>query len=210
MTDTTLVAAIQALTAEMALLRQAVEAIRDQPRAAAPAVASAPAPAAPKVTAAAVRAAAGVAVVAPRVTNPVTAVPPVKERSLAEIESERVRSEVEALLVGAFMATSVEDYDAGFESFLELMHSGRTDAPRSIPSLKEFTWKSLHRKRDMYLEDPLDPTSYTVERWHPSEPRVKDDIVKLFLKVTGRSPVPINFRRDPEQDGAFRITDSSL
>ena len=202
-----IIEAIQGLTAEVALLRQAVEGLRDKVDGSAVTEAAKPAARAAGPTWAAEAAAAAAAAAAREAAT--SSVMP-EPKSLEEIETERVRKEVETLLVGLFMAGMDDDTDQGFEAFIDLMHSDRTDAPRSIPSLREFTWKTLRRNLARYLATPGDPTSYSVVRWDPEKPRAKDKNVKLFVACPQRSPVPVNFRRDPAHDDCWRITDSSL
>ncbi len=117
-------------------------------------------------------------------------------KPLAETESERVYQEIDGILTGLFMAAQDPDDEVGFEAFLQLVHSDRTDAPRSIPSLKEFTFKSLRKKLAQYIGKDGAPTAFAIAR--------------RVLECPGRSPVPISFRRDPEHGDAWRMLDSSL
>lgn len=184
-----LVAAIEALTREIAALRETVGGMQ---------------------VAASSAAIARIAPAAARAAQVAKAAPLAQAPDLEVVEAERVWSDVEAVLAGLFMAALDADSDAGFEAFLELMHSDRTDAPRSIPSLREFTWKSLRRGLPSYLGDGMGPTDYTIARRVPDDLKAADRSAKLFLKAPNRSPVPIAFRRDKEQHDAWRITDSSL
>ena len=118
--------------------------------------------------------------------------------------------DIYGVLAATFMAVSDVDDEAGFESFLLLVHSDRTEAPRSIPSLREFTWKSLKQKYQSYLSDAGDATSFEVVRREPESIDVKTKSAKIFLKSEARSPVPVIFKRDATKADAWRITDCSL
>ncbi len=192
-----LVQAIQALTAEVGELRATIAGLNLQAVEGAPA--AAPVAAAPPVPAAAKQAAAIAAVA------PLADVIPLEKTA-----SQRLFEEAEAVIVGLFLASGDDDTEAGFEAFLQLMHTDRTDAPRSIPSLKEFNWKALRKNRDRYLQDPADSTSFTIGRRVPDELTGDDRNVKVFLECPQRSPVPVALRRDKRQDDAWRVTDSSL
>jgi hypothetical protein len=136
--------------------------------------------------------------------------PLVEAPSLEQTESDRMFEQIDAVLSGVFMACGDDDEEGGFEAFLQLMHTDRTDAPRSIPSLREFTWKSLRKKRAQYLDESGSPASFTVGRRVPDSLTAADRQAKLFLLTPGRSPVPVSFRRDKNQDDEWRLTDSSL
>jgi hypothetical protein len=185
------VAAIEALTAEVRSLKEVVATLS-----------APPSPAAEPIAAPAV------VLVAAVEAAPISILP--EPVSLAQTETERVYEQIEAVLAGVFMAAQDEDDEAGFEAFLSLIHSDRTDAPRSIPSLKEFTWKSIKKKLDKYLGEGGGPTDYSINKRVPLEIKESENNAKLFLESPNRSPVPISFRRDPSESNAWRVTDSSL
>lgn len=115
------------------------------------------------------------------------------------------------VLHDAFLhAGSADGDEAAFEAFIALNHSERTSAPRAIPSLREFAWRQLRKRRLEYLRDPSDPSSFTVARTDPAAPDSRTLSLRLFLNAVGRSPTPITLKRDPAVNGAWRITDSSL
>lgn len=205
MTDnsTSLVEAVTALTAEVARLRETIAGLQ----LAGPPVAGVPKSAPAKVPVAAAPMAAAAALVAEVKTVAKAAVEAV---DTDQIDQDRRYAEVEVVLAGLFMSALDEDTEEGFEAFIGLQHSDRIDAPRSIPSLKEFTWKSLRKKVSKYLANPEDPTSYEIERRVPARLEDENRDVKFFLHSPGRSPVPIAFKRDARADNAWRVTDSSL
>ena len=125
-------------------------------------------------------------------------------------ETSVVLTEVKALISSMFEAALADDEELAFEQFVGCMHSDRVDAPRSIPSLREFNWKSIRKNAKRYLDDALTPSSFVVERVQPDAPAPDIKSVKVFLRCGGRSPVPITFKRDLGQDDALRVTDSSL
>jgi hypothetical protein len=189
------VAAIDRLTAEVALVRTALEAMGDRPSSGA-------------ITAAA----AAVKSIVPqdRRTAPPSLAPLSLAPTLADAATDRNADEIEKLFAFLFMAAQDDDSEAGFENFVSVMHSDRTDAPRSIPSLKEFNWRALRKNAARYLSDPADPTSFTILSRNPESISAETNVVKTFLSCPGRSPVPVTLKRDSRQDAAFRITDSSL
>jgi hypothetical protein len=118
--------------------------------------------------------------------------------------------EIYGLVAATFMAAMDDDDENGFEAFLKLIHSDRTGPPRSIPSLREFTWRSLKNNLSSYLQEAGDSTSFEVVRRDPESIDTGTVAAKVFLKSAARSPVPIVFKRDPSQELAWRITDCSL
>jgi hypothetical protein len=119
-------------------------------------------------------------------------------------------AEVHKLLSKMFSAALDENEEQAFEIFVECMHSDRVDAPRSIPSLREFNWKSIRKNVARYLLSPDLAGSFSLDRTQPAEPSSETRSLKVFLKCEGRSPVPVTFKRDAASDNAFRVTDSSL
>ena len=186
-----LVAAIDRLTTEVAGVRAALEGR-------VPAASPVPKAAAANMHVAA-QAVAAVASLAPSLAP-----------SLATASSERQADEVEQLLAFVFMAALDNDREAGFENFVSAMHSDRTDAPRSIPSLREFNWKALRKNVSRYLSEPGDATSFEIVMRRPEKWSAEDKNGKVFLACPNRSPVPITLKRDPRHEDAWRITDSSL
>lgn len=108
------------------------------------------------------------------------------------------------------VAAAPEGDEAAFEAFLALNHTERTSAPRAVPSLREFAWRQLRKRRHEYLSNPTDSTSFTVARSDPTTVDAKALSFRLFLQSSGRSPTPVTFKRDPAAEGAYRVTDSSL
>ena len=117
---------------------------------------------------------------------------------------------IRSLLGKMFRAALDQDEELAFDSFVECMHSDRIDAPRSIPSLREFNWKSIRRNVRRYLVQPDDADSFVVERSQPAEPNAETRTVKVFISCDGRSPVPVTFKRDTAAEDVLRVTDSSL
>ena len=189
MADTdALVAALEALTREVALLRQAVAGHRVEapvvpapPVALAAAVAMAPAPVAPA---------------------------PLDERP--QTPAERIARELHVALGHVMAAAGRDDEEEGFQAFLAMIHSERLDTPRAEANLREFTWKSLRRRLPSYLVRTDDPASFAVERLSPDVPKVSDERIRVFVRSPGRSPVPATFVRDPAAGGAWRLAESSL
>lgn len=178
-----LVAAIEALTQEVAALRESIQGIA--------------LPTAPRLQ--------SVPDEANVIKLPLAEPPPVER-----VSTDRHWGKVESVLTGVFLAALDEDDDAGFDAFLTLMHTDRTDAPRSIPSLREFSWKNMKKKLDKYLMAPTEATSFEIARRVPETLGPDDRNAKVFLASPDRSPVPISFRRDPNADDAWRVTDTSL
>jgi hypothetical protein len=129
---------------------------------------------------------------------------------LPQTDSEIGYQEIYGLIAATFMAATDPDNEAGFESFLKLIHSDRTEAPQSIPSLREFTWRSLRKNYVSHLADVTESTSFEVVRREPEAIDSNTKMAKLFLKSGARSPVPVIFKRDPNSEYAWRITDCSL
>jgi len=121
-----------------------------------------------------------------------------------------VLGDVMRLLRQMFAAALDEDEEPAFERFIDCMHTDRIDAPRSIPSLREFNWKTLRRNVRRYLANADDPSSFTIEKAQPSIPEPETVTIKAFLACSGRSPVPVTFKRDSAHNEAWRVTDSSL
>lgn len=188
-----LVAAIDRLTAEVAGVRTALEALASS--GASPGAVAAVAPRAAALATAVGTAASQVGGMAP---------------SIETVAADRQADAIEQLLAFLFMAALDPDDEAGFENFVSAMHSDRTDAPRSIPSLREFNWRALRRNAPKYLSDPSDATSFTVVSRRPDAVTAEDRNVKVFLSCPGRSPVPVTLKRDARHDDAWRVTDSSL
>ena len=117
---------------------------------------------------------------------------------------------VKRLLREMFAAALDEDEEPAFERFIDCMHTDRIDAPRSIPSLREFNWKTLRKNVRRYLANADDPSSFTIEKAQPSTPGPEAATIKAFLSCSGRSPVPVTFKRDSAHNEAWRVTDSSL
>ena len=115
------------------------------------------------------------------------------------------------VVTGIFAVAAAPDGDeVAFEEFIRLNHSERTSAPRAVPSLREFAWRQLRKRRHEYLKDVADAGTFTINRTDPTKIDDKTLTVRLFLVSSGRSPTPITLKRDPAVDGAWRITDSSL
>lgn len=129
---------------------------------------------------------------------------------LPGIAENQVVEEIRTLIAAMFAAALDEDEPSAFERFIDCMHSDRIDAPRSIPSLREFNWKSIRKNVARYLSTEGSVDSFTLERTIPSDPSEEAPSVKVFLACAGRSPVPITFKRDQAHDNALRVTDSSL
>ena len=179
--DNPIVAAIRELTAEVARLRETVA----------------------LVTVTASRAA---------VALPAVAVSPQAPGAIAPSPTVPATHEAacDAILANMFASALVEDDDAGFEAFIATFHADRLDAPRSIPSLREFSWRSIRKNLVNYLTDPTVPGSFTIARRDPSPLRNSDRTVKVFIACKGRSPVPVTFKRDKAAGDAWRISDSSV
>lgn len=205
MTDnnTSLVEAVTALTAEVARLRETIAGLQ---LTGAPVAAATKSKPAPVVVARAPVAAAAALVAEAKIVSAAA----MESVDTEQLDQDRRYAEVEVVLAGIFMSALDDDTETAFEAFIGLQHSDRIDAPRSIPSLKEFTWKSLRKKVSKYLSNPEDPSSYEIERRVPVRLEDGDRDVKFFLHSPGRSPVPIAFKRDPRAQGSWRVTDSSL
>jgi hypothetical protein len=176
-----LVAAVQALTEEIMKLREVMQAE------------TTPIVARVKATA--------------QVAQPATAdVKPLASRA----ESDAIQTAVDQTLVSLFGAAMTSDEDDGFDAFLAVMHSSRTDAPLSVQNLRQFSWKALQKNLGTYLKDPADPTSFTVVRREPGELEDSLTSIKLYLGGTRPSDTPVNLRKDDGAGGAWRVTDSSL
>ncbi|HIA03403.1 MAG TPA: hypothetical protein EYN66_16090 [Myxococcales bacterium] len=134
----------------------------------------------------------------------------VLSNALPQPDSEISYQEIYGLIAATFMAATDPDNEAGFESFLKLIHSDRTEAPQSIPSLREFTWRSLRKNHATYLSEAEENTSFEVVCREPETIDSNTKMAKLFLKSGARSPVPVIFKRDPNREYAWRITDCSL
>ena len=145
-----------------------------------------------------------------------TAASPVAARATAAVAATSAAAssaplgDVEQVLAGLFQAALDPDDETGFEAFVRLVHTDRTDAPHSIPSLKEFSWKSLRKNLGRYLARESDPTSFRVARRVPPELGENDRSVKVFLEATARNPVPVTLKRDKAHGDAWRVTDISL
>ncbi len=131
---------------------------------------------------------------------------PVAESDAHLTERERCLAVVRALLAAAV----TEDDDQGFAAFVKCFHSDRTDAPRAIPSLREFSWRSIRRTVASYLTVPGDASSFIPARLDPPEPSASDRSMKVFVACAGRSPVPVALKRDKAAGDAWRATDCSL
>ncbi len=118
--------------------------------------------------------------------------------------------EIKGLLCQIFAAALDEDEELAFERFIDCMHTDRVDAPRSIPSLREFNWKTLRKNVRRYLASADDPSSFTIEKVQPPTSGPHAVPIKAFLSCSGRSPVPVTFKRDSAHNEAWRVTDSSL
>lgn len=147
---------------------------------------------------------------APRVAAPAAAPAPMVVAPPSEEAPRVTGNDVDNVLEKLFRAAMDRDDEAGFEAFVRLVHTDRTDAPHSIPSLKEFSWKSLRKNMGRYLAREGDPTSFKVARRVPPELGESDRSVKVFLEATARSPVPVSLKRDKAQGDAWRVTDISL
>ena len=130
----------------------------------------------------------------------------------ARPQGERLFDEAREIVAAAFaLALGVEpDDELAFERFIALNHSERTSAPRAIPSLREFAWRSLKRRAGEYLTDVAAPESFTIARHEPARLDANVTQLRLFLKARGRSATPVTLKTDPVANGALRITDSSL
>ena len=181
-----LVEAIQALTAEVAQLRE----VLTQSVAAGPL----PKPSVPRPS-------------APAAIQPSTPSAPVPANSP---EQAAIQTALDQLLVQLFSTGLDADDEDGFDVFLTLMHSARTDAPNATNNLRAFTWKSFRKNVASYLKDPTDPSSFIVERRDPRTLAADTTTVKVFLGGTRPSATPVIFRVDENAAGFWRISDSSL
>ncbi len=173
------------LTAEVRALRQAGPPLPVGRPAGAPApVAAAPVPAAP---APGEPAAAPAAAVAPGPS------------------AEGTQAEVRAVLQTVFSLALAGEEDAGFDTFMELMHSANRATPIARKRLKSQEWNGVLRSFGSYLAQATDPSSFEVTRWVPEEPESDEREVKAFLHHDTRMPVPVTLRRDEEAGGALRI-----
>ncbi|MBT9558918.1 MAG: hypothetical protein IV100_23000 [Myxococcales bacterium] len=125
---------------------------------------------------------------------------------------DRLLDDAKEVVAAAFaLALGAEpDDELAFERFIALNHSERTSAPRAIPSLREFAWRSLRRRASEYLSDMASPGSFTVARHDPARLDANTSQLRLFLSARGRSATPVTLKPDPAANGALRITDSSL
>ena len=187
--NTALVDAIDALTAEVARLRDAVASLQNSNVDSSAAPVASASPSTPVV---------------PTLPTPSSVPEPM------DPDQDPGFRAVDMVVAGLFLAAQDTDADAGFEAFLELMHTDRIDAPRSIPSLKEFNWKSLRKNYQQFLSDSVDCSSFKVVDRRPDVLSDEVKVVKVFLHAESRSPVPVQLKRDPAKDDQWRVTDSSL
>ena len=130
--------------------------------------------------------------------------------SQAGPEQVAIQTALDQLLVQLFSTGLDGDDEDGFEAFLALIHSDRTDAPNAKNNLRAFTWKSFRKNVGTYLKDSADPSSFTIERRDPKVLAPDTTMVKLFLAGTRPSATPVTFRVDDNAAGYWRINDSSL
>jgi len=130
--------------------------------------------------------------------------------SQAGPEQVAIQMALDQLLVQLFSTGLDSDEEDGFEAFLGLIHSDRTDAPNAKNNLRAFTWKSFRKNVGTYLKDSADPSSFTIERRDPKVLAPDTTMVKLFLAGTRPSATPVTFRVDDNAAGYWRINDSSL
>ena len=157
---------------------------------------------------------------APRSTvqQPVEASAPIVHQSVSSAsgvsqagpEQVAIQTALDQLLVQLFSTGLNSDEEDGFEAFLGLIHSDRTDAPNAKNNLRAFTWKSFRKNVGTYLKDSADPSSFTIERRDPKVLAPNTTMVKLFLAGTRPSATPVTFRVDENAAGYWRINDSSL
>jgi hypothetical protein len=176
-----LVAAIQTLTEEIAKLREAVE--------------SGTNPVVARVAASSSAAESAAVDVKPIVSS---------------AASDAIQTAVDQTLVFLFSAAMTPNEEDGFDAFVAVMHSSRTDAPLAVQNLRQFSWKALQKNLGTYLKDPYDPTSFTVVRREPRELEDSVTSIKLYLGGTRPSDTPVNLRKDDAAGGVWRVTDSSL
>ena len=180
-----LVKAIEALTTEVAQLREVL------------ARSSAPRPTVPQP----------VETTVPIVQKPVASASGVSQSGPEQVA---IQTALDQLLVQLFSTGLNTDDEDGFEAFLTLIHSDRTDAPNAKNNLRAFTWKSFRKNVGTYLKDSADPSSFTIERRDPKVLAPNTTMVKVFLAGTRPSATPVTFRVDENAAGYWRINDSSL
>ncbi len=146
--------------------------------------------------------------------QPLTAAQPAQPQAAPPRVEARLDPLAEAheVLAEAFrLASLLEDTEPAFEAFLGLYHTERITPPRAVPTLREFAWRSLRRRVTDYLSEPGNPTSYTLARTDPAGVLpAQITAFRFFVNARGRSPPPVAFKRDPDQQGRLRLTDSSL
>jgi len=165
-----LVEAVQALSAEIAQLREVLAQSAPPTSLSKPTVSQPSAPAAHQAS------------------TPSSAVP------VDGPEQTAIQTALDQLLVQLFSTGLEADDEDGFDAFLALMHSARTDAPNATNNLRAFTWKSFRKNVGSYLKDADDPSSFTIERRDPKVLAAETTMVKVFLAGTRPSATPITFR----------------
>ena len=122
--------------------------------------------------------------------------------------SARARSKQEAI-ESLFAATlmSYDSDDALTEQLKIVMHSTVASNKHALASLVRFNWTRLSAQKNHYLENPSDPSSFTVNREQPV-PNQPAATIKVFLDAPNRNPTPCTLMQ--EADGSWRVLTFSL
>lgn len=128
------------------------------------------------------------------------------------------KGEIQALLNAMFELAlnaeqddrNVEQVQADFAKFCALVHHSRKGSPLLTQELFHYKWKPLIKRAQGYLSDPADPTTFTITQLAPDRIDARSETVRVFIRADKRMPPPLLLRRDPREDNAFRIDQSSL
>ena len=115
-----------------------------------------------------------------------------------------------AVIIGLFrLVLDTPDEDHLQECLRRYMVSELVASPNSLRNLMRFGWARFTKFHEQYLAEAGDPASFQVVRTQP-EVIAEEDTVKVFLYAQGRSPAPVELRKDAALDGAWRIASLSM
>lgn len=116
----------------------------------------------------------------------------------------------EELLFELFTAAAMADSEAGFERFTLLMHPAALDGPRALSSLRAFQWKQLRKNHREYLDASGRCDTFQITDRRPPVVSPRDATCKLFIRSSRRLPVPLQLRRLDDDPSRWRVEVCSL